>query len=56
VRESLKADTLTKMLAQVRDKQTQELRKQARGDQTVLEAFMAEEKAKLPPASFGKVQ
>lgn len=56
VRESLKADTLTKMLAQVRDKQTQELRKQARGDQALLEAFMAEEKAKLPPASFGKVQ
>ena len=56
VRESLKADTLTKMLAQVRDKQTQELRKQARGDQTVLEAFMAEEKAKLPAAAESKPQ
>jgi len=56
VRESLKADTLTKMLAQVRDKQTQELRNQARGDQALLEAFMAEEKAKLPPASFGSIK
>lgn len=56
VQEALKADIVTKMKAQVRDKQTQELRAQARGDETLLQSFIAEEKAKLPPASFGQNQ
>lgn len=56
VRDTLKANIVAKMRQNLRAQQTQDLRAQARGDQALLESFQAEEKAKLPPVDFSKIQ
>jgi len=56
VRDTLKAEVLTDLRKQARSGLLNDLREQSKGDATALEAFMAEEKAKLPAAAESKPQ